>query len=410
MRCPGPCAACCGRGASGGRLASRAELVKLAQLTGVAAGEIAFLENMPPEALRQLRIALLDRYARQQQRTIRRLAGLARWLPLWLIVLLARWWLGPMLTARIAGEMPAPRAAAITQRLDPGFMAEVAAWLDPRRARELIQLVTVDRVVQVAQAMLAMLARRDFVTMGRFVEFLSDEAVLAVAKTIEDEGDLLEIVFHVESKNRLDHLVRVLPADRVRQAILLVQDRSRRPLWPKILALVTHVGYVLKRELGDLAASQGDAVLDAIINAAQEEDLWEDMLPVVSCLSPEVQRKVVNMAAIHQPAVMRRVLLAADDCALWPELISLLQQMGEAGRSAVAVAVTQLPLDALQRIAYAALLREQWEPVLDVVRRLPQERQQECLRIVGQYRVDADADTIDRIDRRLRHYGIGVAA
>ena len=154
------------------RLASRAELVKLALLTGANESQLAYLEAVPSETLRQLRIALLERYARQQHAVIRRLAAFARWLPVWLIVPLARWWLGPALTARIAGEMPAPQAAAITQRLDPAFMADVAAWLDPRRARELIRLVTVDRIVDVAQSMLS---RRDYVTMGRFVEFLADD-------------------------------------------------------------------------------------------------------------------------------------------------------------------------------------------------------------------------------------------
>jgi hypothetical protein len=385
------------------RLASRAELLKLALLTGTPESGLDYLELLPSETLRQLRIALMERYARQQAPVIRRLAAIARWLPAWLIVLLARWWLGPALTARIAGEMPAPQAAAITQRLDPAFMAQVAAWLDPRRARELIRLVDVDRIIAVAQAMLS---QRDYLTMGRFVEFLSDDAVRAVAETIGDEGELLEIVFHVESKNRLDHLVRVLPPERVRRAILLVLDPARRPLWPKILSLVTHVGYVLKRELGDLAASQGDAVLDAIVQAAQEEDLWEDILPVVTCLSPEVQQRVVNLDAIGRPPVMRRILRAADEAQLWPELISLLQWMNGSVRDAVADAVVQLPQGALQRIAYAALLREQWEPTLDVVRRLPPAQRAECLRIVEQYRPHADGMTMERLERRLRHHGL----
>lgn len=385
------------------RLASRAELVKLALLTGANESQLAYLEAVPSETLRQLRIALLERYARQQHAVIRRLAAFARWLPVWLIVPLARWWLGPALTARIAGEMPAPQAAAITQRLDPAFMADVAAWLDPRRARELIRLVTVDRIVDVAQSMLS---RRDYVTMGRFVEFLADEAVRAVAERIPDEGELMQIVFHVESKNRLDHLVRVLPPERIRAAILMVLDPARRPLWPKILSLVTHVGYALKRELGDLAASQGDAVLDAIIHAVQEEDLWEDLLPVVACLSPEVQARVVNLEAICQPSMMRRILKAADATNAWPDLISLVQWMGPTAREAVADAVAAMPEDTLRRVAYAALLREQWEPTLDVVRRLPLERQQECLRIVEHYRAHADVETMERIDRRLRHHGL----
>jgi len=385
------------------RLAARAELIKLARVLDAAPGQLDFLATMPSELLRQLRMAVLDRYHDERRRLFQRLAALERWLPLWLTVLIARWWLGPRLTARLAGVMPAQRAAVITRRLAPEFMAEVAACLDPRRARELIQQVPVERIVAVAEAMLA---RRDFVTMGRFVEYLSDDAVRAVSGHVPDEGDLLEIVFHVDSKNRLDHLVRVLPQERVRKAILIVQDDTRRALWPKILALVTHVSYELKRELGDLAASQGEAVLAAIVRVAQEEDLWEDILPVVACLSPQTQRQVVNLPALREAAVMRRVLRATDEDGMWSAMLGLAQGMDDAARAAVAAEVAQLPRVVLERIAYAALLREQWEVALDIVARLPLSRRAECLEIVEGYRADADEETLARVVGRLRHYGI----
>ncbi|HSW13545.1 MAG TPA: hypothetical protein VLI06_11945, partial [Solimonas sp.] len=371
------------------RLAARSELMKLARSFEAAPEQLAFLATLPSEALRHLRLALLDRYHDERRRLFQRLARVERWLPLWLTVLIARWWLGPQLTARLAGVMPAEHAALITRRLAPEFMAEVAAWLDPRRARELILLVPVDRIVAVA---MAMLARRDYVTLGRFVEYVSDEAVRAVGERVEDEGELLEIVFHVDSKNRLDHLVRVLPQERVRKAILIVQDTSRRELWPKILALVTNVGYELKRELGDLAASQGESVLESIVNVAQEEELWEDLLPVVACLSEATQRQVVNLPVLREPAVMQRIIGATDAEGLWTAMLSLAQWMEEPARASVARVIEELPRAVVERIAYAALLREQWEVALDIVARLTPARQRECLEIVEGYREAADTE------------------
>lgn len=384
-------------------LAARAELIKLGRGLGVEPAALAFLGGQAPEVLRHLRMALSDRIFDEQRQLFRHLAIWARWLPAWLAAGLVRWWLGPHLTARIAGELPAWRAAAISRFLPPLFMAEVAVALDPRSARELIGLLPVGQVVAIARILIE---RRDFVTIGRFVGLLPDEVVREVADGISDEGDLLDIVFHLESRERIDHLVRILPPERVHNALMIVCDPSRRELWPKLLALVTNVGYGLKRELGDLAASQGDEVLAAIVRAAQEEDLWPDILPVVVCLSPEVQRRVVNLPFLLVPDVMRNILRAADEAGLWTSLLTLAASMDEPAREAVAVALADVDHEVFDRIAYAALLRAQFDTVLDIVGRLPASRHGECFQVLQRYVGGLDADTVAYIHRALDAHGL----
>lgn len=384
-------------------LAARAELIKLGRGLGVEVAELDFLGAQAPEVLRQLRMALSDRVFDGQRQLFRRLAFWARWLPVWLVAGVVRWWLGPHLTARVAGELPAWRAAAISRFLPAHFLAEVAVALDPRSARELIGLLPVEQVTAIARTLLA---QRDFVTMGRFVGLLPDEVVVEVAEGIADEGDLLEIVFHLDSRERIDHLVRILPAERIHRAMMIVCDPSRRALWPQLLSLVTNVGYGLKRELGDLAASQGDEVLAAIVRAAQEEDLWADILPVVVCLSPAVQRRVINLPFLLDAAVMRNILRAADEAGLWTSLLSLAAQMNEAGRDAVAGALADVSQAVFDRIAYAALLRAQFDIVLDIVGRLPQARHGECLEVLQGYVGGLDADTVAYIHRALAEHGL----
>lgn len=384
-------------------LAARAELIKLGRSLGVGAGQLDFLGAQAPEVLRHLRVALSDRIFDEQRQLFRLLASWARWLPAWLAAGLVRWWLGPRLTARIAGELPAWRAAAISRYLPAFFMAEVAIALDPRSARELIGLLPVGQVAAIARVLLD---KRDFVTIGRFVGLMPDEVVREVADEIADEGDLLEIVFHLESRERIDHLVHILPSERIHRAMMIVCDPSRRELWPKLLALVTNVGYGLKRELGDLAASQGDEVLAAIVRAAQEEGLWADILPVVVCLSPDVQRRVVNLPFLLAPDVMRNILKAADEAALWTSLLTLAASMNEEGREAVALALADVDGAVFDRIAYAALLRAQFDTVLDIVGRLPASRHGECLQILQRYVGGLDADTVAYIHRALQAHGL----
>lgn len=53
--------------------------------------------------------------------------------------------------------------------------------------------------------------------MGRFVGMLADDVFRDIAEMIEKESDLLEIVFYIESRERIDHLVHVLPKERIQK-------------------------------------------------------------------------------------------------------------------------------------------------------------------------------------------------
>ncbi len=385
------------------RLANQAELMKLADALEVPLEQIKFLAEVPPEALRHFRTAMIDRVFDQQQLLFRWFAAWVRWVPIWISVLMVRFWLGLLIATRIAGALPAWRAAAIAQHVPTEFMADIAKGLDPRMTRELVRLLSSKQVEAIANVLLQ---RRDFMTIGRFVGLLPDQVIRDVAASIPDEGDLLEIIFHVDSRARIDHLIHILPFERIQRAMLIVSDPSRRPLWPKLLSLVVNVSDTMKRELGDLAASQGDEVLEGLIRAAEEDGLWEDILPVVACLSPEVQRKVVNHPALLDPVVMQHILEAANRGELWKDMLTLAAHMDEAGRGVIAQAILIFPDEVLEHIAYAALLRSQWGVALDVVRRLPIEWHLRCVQILDKYTSVLDKETAAQIHDDLESYGI----
>jgi len=46
---------------------------------------------------------------------------------------------------------------------------------------------------------------------GSYVDVLTDEIVAALEAAIDDDEALLRVAFYVESTNRLDHLVRLMP-------------------------------------------------------------------------------------------------------------------------------------------------------------------------------------------------------
>jgi hypothetical protein len=162
----------------------------------------------------------------------------------------------------------------------------------------------------------------------------------------------------------------------------------------------------MKRELGDLAASQGDDVIEGLIRASEDDGLWEDILPVVACLSPEVQRQVVNHPALLHPVVMQHILQAANQGELWKDMLTLTAYMDDAGRGIVAQAIITFPDEVLEHIAYAALLRSQWNVALDIVRRLPITWHLRCVQILEKYITVLDQETAEQIQVDLKFYGI----
>ena len=383
-------------------LASRAEALKLACLLDQPEPALADLAVLPPEALRHVRLAVADRCLRHHAPLLQRLARLVRWLPPLLVAWLVRHRLSPLLTARLAGFLPAARVAQLALRLDTPLLADIAARLDPRAARDLVRLLPQPRLLGIADVLLA---RRDFITLGRFVAIVPDEVVSEVAARIPDEADLLQIVYCLDSVNRLDHIVRQLPPERIERAVLLIADPASRPIWPQLLSLVAKVSRGLQQQLGDLAAAQGDEVLEAIIAAGHEENLWQDLLTVVVNLTPALQARVVNLPGLRQQPVLRGIIQATLRSDLWADVMDLVEPMTPEGRDQIALAIADLPGEAIAPLLHGALLRARWPVLFDILRRLPS-RHAEVIRELRHYQSALDPIMAGYLDEQLAAHGI----
>ncbi|MBP7880222.1 hypothetical protein MMO38_05520 [Acinetobacter sp. NIPH 1852] len=389
------------------RLAVHAEIIKLARILKVSEQQLLFLQKISPESLRQFRFAIIELLQDQQKARFRHLATWVNWLPNGLNVFMVKRFLDPLIVAQIAVHLSTENLYRIAKKLSAETLAEISVHLDPRLARELLVFLTTHQIMDIAQVLLQ---QRDFVTMGRFVSMLSDEVVQDVAQIVEQESDLLEIAFYIESRERIDHLVHVLPKARIEKALLIICDPAQRLVWPKLLALMSHIGYELKQELGDLAVQQGETVINAIIQAAQEDQLWEDMLPVVAGLSAQAQHYVANLPALRQVDIIQSIVAAADHCHLWTDMLVVVNYMQDQAREVVATAIAQIDEQVLHHIAYASLLRSQWEVTFDIVGRMPIEKQRQCRKILNVYMQQLDAETYQYLDALLDHYQIDVPA
>jgi hypothetical protein len=191
---------------------TRAEVAKLARLLARTPEELAYLERLPAADLRRLRDGVTKLLYDADAGSLRKLAAASRVLPTGLVATLAQQAFGPLLSARLATLLDLDRAVDVAAKLPPDFLADVAGELDPRRASELIARISPRLIGEITRELAL---RRDYVTMGRFVGHLRDDAIIAALDAMED-ADLLHVAFVLEDEEQLARLVGTLPADRRR--------------------------------------------------------------------------------------------------------------------------------------------------------------------------------------------------
>jgi hypothetical protein len=421
-----------------GKLAVRAEILKLERLYGVAPQSLAFLESVPEATIRHLRLTAQERLFGDDLKLFQRLAAASVLLPQSLIAMVAEKIFGPVLGARVAGEMNWKRAVELANRLPIKFLADISLQLDPKRAESIIRNLPPARIREVAAELIQ---RREFVTMGSFVGYLSIEAIREAIRAITQPADLLHVAFFIDRKERLNELIRVLPDAQLMGVIVAAQDETQ-DLWSEAVALMTHVDADYKRKLGDLVAGQDQAALNGLLHTAHRQQLWDDVLPVVACMSDAAQRRLSGLAELEsidvlrgilhsveqndlwrallplvgtmppqplvllaeiattelQPASLEKILQAADEANLWPALLHLTEQMTEPQLQRIGQAAGVLPEKAIAAAIRAADERGLWHALLPLASRMAEKQKMMLASLAGQ----VPDDTRERIVEAAR--------
>jgi hypothetical protein len=354
------------------QLASQAEVLKLGRLFDVDPSEVDFLVGVPPEALRLLRESITEYLYEEDQQMFRALAPIVGKVPVKLAVKVAAR-VHPMLLGGIAALLKPARMVTLATAFPPSMLADVGVYVDPRRVREVLRLLPTDVIVDVA---LELESRGDFATISRFIDYVSDDTLRAVEEALPDETALLKVAFMMESKNRVDHIFRMLPRERIERLLQRIQH-DPAGLLSEFLSLLVHVSYGFKRELGDIFANQAEDLINEYILEVDRRGLWIDVLPVVAAMSTHSQQRVVNLPALREDAVQRSILITAEENDMWGVVLPMIGQMGSENRSAVAAIVASLPPTSLKTATEAALLAECWPVLIDLVAQMPDEKQVE---------------------------------
>ena len=289
-------------------LAQRAELLKLARLLGEPAGSLHELEALPAPALRELRHAATAALFDAERRRFIGMANASRMLPLPLLVKIIERAFGPLLCARTAGMLPVERAIAVAERLETGFLTDTCIELDPRSAAELVASFPVERVVEIARELVR---RGELVTMGRFIDSVTLDAIAAVMAAIEDDAVLLKVSFFAEEVSRLNEIVELLPPARLARIIRTAAEADA-DTWGEAMALMSTVDPSLSQRLAAITGAFETPVLERILRSTEAIGCWNVLVPIVATMPNEQQQHIAGLMLAQPEPTLRALLDAAQ--------------------------------------------------------------------------------------------------
>jgi hypothetical protein len=258
-------------------LERKAEVVKLARLLDTTPDELATLEAVEADTLRELRERVTELLFDGHMGAFRRAVHASGLLPVGLSATIAQHAFGPMLCARLAGLVPVERAISVSERLSPEFLTDVAVHMDPRRASDVISRLPGDLVCDVATRLAG---RDEHVVMGRFAGHLSDATLRRVFDVLDD-SDLLQIAFTLE--DGLERAAELMPDSRMDSVL---RCAAAEDLWVEAITLIDDLAEERRAALTRMVA--GDPELRAsLLAAADREGLGDDARARLAAYPPE---------------------------------------------------------------------------------------------------------------------------
>lgn len=257
------------------RLESGAEVHKLAHQLGVPAERLHFLAGVAPAELRALRHQIGEALFRADRHHFTKVVAVSRIVPVALAARITEHALTPLLAARTAELLDPPRAVELVGRLSDGYLADVAAAMDPARATDVIATIPPERVAAVG----AELARRgEWVVMGGFVSAVSLPALRAAVAVLDGEH-LLRIGFVLDELTRLDAIADAL---RDEQLDALLRAAAELDLWTELAEVLANLGEDRVARLAGGFARSDDTVRGAFLAAVADGDLAASVLAMLA--------------------------------------------------------------------------------------------------------------------------------
>lgn len=257
------------------QLATHAEIVKIAHLLQVEPSELEYLAASDADTLIELRLQLVEIFYGDEGSSLKRFAKVGNLLPASVIASLTREAVGPVLAARIAGFVDPKQAAKVVSNLPTKFVVDIATAIDPRRVGPVIGRLDNGTVERIA---LELIKRHEYVTMGQFVGFASEEILRSAFNFSSDEA-LLRTAFVAEDKDRIS--VALAPQSDERIASI-IKTAAKGDLWPEAMDLLSQLSDEQYIRVINISGSVPPATLDKMVAATTRHKCWNILVPALA--------------------------------------------------------------------------------------------------------------------------------
>lgn len=328
------------------QLQTHAEIVKIAHLLQVEPREIEYLAVCEPETLIEFRLQLVEIFYGDEGSNLKRFAKVGNLLPASVIASLTKEAVGPVLAARIAGFVDPKQAAAVVSKLPTAFVVDIATAIDPRRVGPVIGRLDNGTVERVA---LELIKRHEYVTMGQFVGFASDE-ILRISFNFSSDEALLRTAFVAEDKDRISAALTPQTDERIAS---IIKTAAKGDLWPEAMDLLSQLSDEQYIRVINISGSVDAKSLDKMVAATTKHDCWAILVPAYA----QMEDPNNGVAALLRGSAddVRAFGETIIDDQAWEDSAELFGKLSEANRDALIARLRRLKLDEVfERAAVAA--------------------------------------------------------
>ena len=276
---------------------TRAQLSLLAALLQTDAANLTSLERLGADDLKALRSALSDALFDEQAEAFARVSKLAPLVPNALVVTVAHRAVPPEVAGRVGGAVGlahGDRAIGVLSGMKPAYLADAAPYVDPRVVPHFAPRLPAKLLIPAAKELLR---RRDYLTASRFVEFATDDHIVAFEQAIDDdEGIILTGVLVSDTKVMNDIMRAAGPGRSLRMARTAAEGKP--DVLAALLSLLNRIDPALaKPAVTELLGHSDVDVVVHVLEVAMAEGVVVEALELSAVLDGETRARLAGLEA-----------------------------------------------------------------------------------------------------------------
>ncbi|MCS6983783.1 MAG: hypothetical protein NZM25_01475 [Leptospiraceae bacterium] len=375
-------------------LAKRSALEKIAYLLQRDEQDFSFLYKLEAQEINRLYEWVLERLQLDNSPFWERLAKVTAFIPNFINARIAEDILGAHITANLTYHVPVQDALAISRYFSVEFMAELAQVLVPGRAQHILHSFPVQDMKKI---MHQLLRKKNYYTLGNFVDYLPIETLLVLAQEIHNEEDLLRIAVFSSNKQHLANMLCGFTDDRL---LRLVQAAHRLGLWNELLGVVSFFDDSLRQRMANIAQDFGPSELLAMLKAACGLQLAADMARITQFLAEKEKARLAQLVPQLSDEELVAYIRGSCEVKGEKEILQIAVYFTEQDYERVAQLLPQLEDMEILGLIAAAFPARLVPVILKIASYLPDEQIPRLRKLMGELG-DGASDEMKRLSQEL---------